>query len=150
MECKNFFRAKTVKEWGRRSYPADLPLATLWTVRDEIRFKENFGDGKADENVMVLGMCMVLREVKKMPLETVRALAIEIAMLGTRGISPTGRYNLKGLPNRRDIPGAEILAWYYVTWMRVFPENIDMLGLPYKETYARAVAMLDGQTKPQA
>ena len=109
------------------------------------KFKENFGDGKPDEKLMALGMSMVLREVRAMPIETVRALAIEVAMLGTRGISPTGRYNLKGLPNRRDIPGVEILAWYYVTWMRVFPEHIDMIGLPYKKAYESAVAMLASQ-----
>ena len=79
-----------------------------------------------------------------MPLEAVRALALEIAMLGANGISPNGRYNLKAMPNRRDIWGAEILAYYYyVTWARVFPDKLDMIGLPYKKTYESALAMLD-------
>ena len=29
--------------------------------------------------------------------------------------------------------------------MRVFPENIDMIGLPYKNAYESAVAMLAAQ-----
>ena len=58
-------------------------------------------------------------------------------------ISPHGRYNLKALPNRRDIWGAEILAYYYVTWARVFPDKLDRIGLPYKKTYESALAMLD-------
>ena len=65
------------------------------------------------------------------------------AMLGANGISPHGRYNLKAMPNRRDIWGAEILAYYYVTWARVFPDKLDMIGLPYKKTYESALAMLD-------
>ena len=78
-----------------------------------------------------------------MPLEAVRALALEIAMLGANGISPHGRYNLKALPNRRDIWGAEILAYYYVTWARVFPDKLDRIGLPYKKTYESALALLE-------
>ena len=78
-----------------------------------------------------------------MPLEAVRALALEIAMLGANGISPNGRYNLKAMPNRRDIWGAEILAYYYVTWARVFPDKLDMIGLLYTKTYQTAMAMLD-------
>ena len=92
---------------------------------------------------MVLGMYKVLREVRKMPLEAVRALALEIAILGTNGISPSKKYNLRSMPNRHDIMGAEILAYYYVTWARVFPDKLDMIGLPYKKTYESALAMLD-------
>ena len=78
-------------------------------------FYENFGDGKSDSDLMVLGMFKILREVRKMPLEAVRAIAVEIALLGANGISPSKKYNLKTMPNRRDIMGLEILAYYYVT-----------------------------------
>ena len=107
------------------------------------KFYENFGDGKSDSELMVLGMFKVLREVSRMPLEVVRAIAIEIAMLGTNGISPSKKYNLKTMPNRRDIMGLEILAYYYVTWARVFPDKLDMIGLPYKKAYDSAVAMME-------
>ena len=107
------------------------------------KFYENFGDGKSDSDLMVLGMFKVLREVSKMPLEAVRAIALEIAMLGANGISPTKKYNLKTMPNRRDIMGLEILAYYYVTWAKVFPDKLDMIGLPYKKAYESAVAMME-------
>lgn len=68
-------------------------------------FYENFGDGKSDSDLMVLGMYKVLRDVRNMPLELVRSLAIEIAMLGANGISPTEKYTLRGLPNRGKIWG---------------------------------------------
>ncbi len=32
---------------------------------------------------------------------------------------------------------------YYVTWAKVFPDKIDMPGLPYKKAYESAVAMLE-------
>lgn len=33
--------------------------------------------------------------------------------------------------------------YYYVTWAKVFPDKLDLVGLPYKQAYASAVAMLD-------
>ena len=47
------------------------------------------------------------------------------------------------MPNRRDIWSADILAYYYVTWARVFPDRLDMIGLPYKKTYQSVLAMLE-------
>ena len=32
---------------------------------------------------------------------------------------------------------------YYVTWVKVFPDKLDLIGLPYKQACASAVAMLD-------
>ena len=107
------------------------------------KFYENFGDGKSDSELMVLGMYKALREVRMMPLEAVRALALEIALLGANGISPSKKYNLRSMPNRHDIMGLEILAYYYVTWAKVFPDKLDMIGLPYKKAYDSAVAMLE-------
>lgn len=39
--------------------------------------------------------------------------------------------------------GLEILAYYSVTWAKVFPDQLDRIGLPYRESYARAVKMLE-------
>ena len=33
--------------------------------------------------------------------------------------------------------------YYYVTWAKVFPDKLDLIGLPYKQAYASAVSMLD-------
>ena len=43
----------------------------------------------------------------------------------------------------RDSCGLETLAYYYVTWAKVFPDKLDMIGLPYKKAYNSAVAMLE-------
>ena len=34
-------------------------------------------------------------------------------------------------------------VYYYVTWAKVFPDKLDLIGLPYRQAYASAVAMLD-------
>ncbi len=34
-------------------------------------------------------------------------------------------------------------ACYYVTWAKVFPDKLDMIGLPYKKAYESAVKMME-------
>ena len=34
-------------------------------------------------------------------------------------------------------------VYYYVTWAKVFHDKLNLIGLPYKQAYASAVAMLD-------
>ena len=104
-------------------------------------FYAHHGDGKCDAELMTLGLFKVLRELRGWPLEAVRTLAVEIAMLGAQGINPTKKYALKSLPNRGEMYGEEILAYYYVTWAKAFPDKLDMLGLPYKVAYASALSM---------
>lgn len=112
--------------------------------RESLRkFYENFGDGKKDSDLMVLGMFKVLRQTSRMPLESLRSLALEIAMLGANGISPARKYTIKNLQNRGEMWGSEVLAYYYVTWAKVFPDKLDKIGLPYKRAYESALAMLD-------
>ena len=36
-----------------------------------------------------------------------------------------------------------VCAYYYVTWAKVFPDKLDMIGLPYKKAYESAVAMME-------
>ena len=107
------------------------------------KFRENFGDGKPDAEVMTVAMYMALRAVGRMPLEGVRAIAVEIALLGENGIDPRKKYTLKTLPNRPDMIGLEVLAYFYVTWAKVFPDRIDSIGLPYKQSYENALAMYE-------
>lgn len=109
-------------------------------------FYAHHGDGKDDAELMALGMFKVLREIRNQPMEAVRTLAIEIARLGLTGICAAKKYRLNALAHRGEMWGMEILAYYYVTWAKVFPERLDALGLPYKESYARAVNMLESST----
>ena len=107
------------------------------------KFRENFGDGKPDAEVMTVAMYMALRAVGRMPLEGVRAIVVERALLGENGIDPRKKYTLKTMPNRPDMIGLEVLAYFYVTLAKVFPDRIDSIGLPYKQSYENALAMYE-------
>ena len=63
--------------------------------------------------------------------------------IGMNGISPSKKYTLTNLPSRGEMYGTEILAYYYVTWARVFPDNLKMIGLPYDKAYEKAKSMSD-------
>ena len=50
------------------------------------------------------------------------------------------------MPNRPDMVGLEVLAYYYVTWAKVFPDQLAGLGLPYKKAYECALEMFGSTT----
>ncbi len=77
-----------------------------------------------------------------MPSDQVKAVASEIAVVGTRGIS-TAKDAVSPLT---PIPGEEfsgyrLLANYYVSWARAFPEHLAKIGLPFDDAYALAMQM---------
>lgn len=149
---RNFLREMKV---DRYAHLVLLPIAPAGTFQprsddgltpeqreSQRQFFENHGDGKGDAELMTLGLFKALRELRSWPLESVKSLAVEIATLGMNGISPTKKYALKNLPNHGEMYGEEILAYYYVTWAKAFPDKVDLLGLPYKAAYDSAVKML--------
>lgn len=71
-------------------------------------------------------------------------VAVEIAMLGTQGISPDKHegYKLKSIPGE-DFSGYRMLAHYYVSWARVFPDKLSLLQLPFDDAYAAAKSMYE-------
>ena len=70
--------------------------------------------------------------------EKTKAIALEIAMLGTDGIRP-GRddYKLNAFPNKI-FSGYQMLAWYYVSFKLALPDIVDQLGLNYEKEYEMA------------
>ena len=116
-------------------------------AREELaKFKKNFGDAnEQDPMIMTLAMYKVIRELRRWPLESVKSLGMEIALLGATGLSPNKSYRLKHFPNRGEIPGREVLAYYYVSWAMAIPEKLDLLNLPYKKAYAAAMSVIDAE-----
>ena len=116
-------------------------------AREELaKFKKNFGDAnEQDSMIMTLAMYKVIRELRRWPLESVKSLGMEIALLGATGLSPAKSYRLEHFPNRGEIPGREVLAYYYVSWAMAIPEKLDGLNLPYKKAYAAAMSVIDAE-----
>ncbi len=100
--------------------------------------------------MMAMYMLDAMRRLKGRTPEEVRNVAMEIAILGTRGIDPgrSGGYALKSLPGE-DFSGYRLLAYYYVSWSMAFPEHLADIGLPFDNAYALALQMggKSGSTK---
>ncbi|QBN20557.1 hypothetical protein E1750_01975 [Flavobacterium nackdongense] len=76
-----------------------------------------------------------------MPMETIKKIAFEIAMIGQQGIDVTiDNYIVGSIPNKR-FSGYQLLSFYYVSWALAVPEHVGELGLDYEEEFEMAVKM---------
>ena len=107
-------------------------------------FQERIKSGSDPALNMAITMHMVdaIRRLDGLDVERVRIIAAQIAMLGTRGISPDKKsgYSVPALGNE-DMSGPRMLAYYYVSWKIGFPEKVDVLGLPFAKEYEVALSM---------
>ena len=89
-------------------------------------------------------MVDAIRRMREMDADKVRTIAAQIAMLGTRGISPDKKagYSVPALDSE-DMSGPRMLAYYYVSWKIGFPEKVGALGLPFEKEYETALAMVN-------
>lgn len=102
-------------------------------------------EGQSDPGVtamMTMYMLGAMERFDAMTAERVKQIAVEIAKLGTQGISPSksSGYKIKSLPDE-DFSGYRLLANYYVSWARAFPDKLGILGLPFDDAYKSALAM---------
>ena len=104
-------------------------------------FQENFSSEKNPSVNMAVTMHMVeaIKRLQAMPVEEVRRVAAEIALIGTHGISPDKKsgYSVHTLGDE-DMSGCRLLAYYYVSWKIGFPEKVHVLGLPFDKEYVQA------------
>jgi tetratricopeptide (TPR) repeat protein len=98
---------------------------------------------KNDINMaVVMFMVDALKFFKEMPLAQVKKIAIEIAMQGTQGYSPSREdYKLHSIPGKK-FSGYHILAWYYVSFKLAIPEQLAAIALPFEKEFALANSML--------
>lgn len=90
---------------------------------------------------VVMYMVDALQYFENMPLDKVRNIAFEIAMIGTQGISPDQKNYKVGLIPDKTFSGYHLLAYYYVSWAIAEPGKLDSLRLPYKDEYTMAKMM---------
>jgi len=107
-------------------------------------FAENHGDSNPVETMMMsMYMLGALQYMDGMPHEDIHRIAIEIAIVGMRGINPNNNgYSISAIPNK-EFGGYEFLAYYYVSWALAIPEKVDSLGLPFKSAYEAAKQMFE-------
>ena len=107
--------------------------------------KHKGGGGPAVTAMMSMYMAGALEDLGKRPIEEVRRIAAEIALLGTNGISPSRKsgYSVPSLPGC-DFGGYQMLAWYYVSFALSMPELLPRLNLPFAGAYELAKQMHNG------
>jgi tetratricopeptide (TPR) repeat protein len=103
---------------------------------------------KAQEEIglntaVVMFMVEALQYFKAMPMEAIKKIAFEIAILGQQGIdTETQNYIVSSIPNKR-FSGYQLLSFYYVSWALSVPEHVGELGLDYKDEYEMAIKMVN-------
>ncbi len=91
---------------------------------------------------VVMFMVDALQYLEEKPKDKIKEIALEIAMLGTQGIDPSGdrKYKIANIPGK-DFSGYHLLAYYYVSWALAMPEMLSQLKLPYDHEYNLALTM---------
>ena len=108
--------------------------------REHRRFQQSQEKDGANMSV-VMHMVSALQYLTRLPLETVKKIAFDIAMQGTQGFSTDkSGYTVPFIPDK-EFSGYQILAWYYVSWAISSPLQLSELGLPYKKEYELAKKM---------
>ncbi len=99
-------------------------------------------DGADETQTMMMGMYMLgaMKYFDTISTKKVGEIAFEIAKVGITGISPDKKYTLTTIQNKT-FGGWELLAYYYVSWARAYPNMLDKLQLPFNKAYELALQM---------
>jgi tetratricopeptide (TPR) repeat protein len=113
--------------------------------KNQDNFYEKHKDGEDPTLTMMMSMYMLsaLRLFDKRDKSLIKEVAFEIAMIGTKGISPERQdYVVKSLGNKT-MGGYQLLAYYYVSWKLFNPELHKTLALPFDQAYKAALQMFE-------
>lgn len=170
VDIDKFFSLMNEKDFGRDSYEREEATHALKHMalgddadssegnsfdglseeqqkRQDTFYKEN-KDGEDPAKTMMMSMYMLgaLEAFDGMSTSMIGDIAFEIAMIGTKGISPDQKsgYHVSAFPNK-DFGGYQLLAYYYVSWALAFPEKLAALGLPFDSAWQTAKMMWDAK-----
>lgn len=86
-------------------------------------------------HAVILHMIGARKYFESLSKEEVKNIAIEIATIGTNGISPDkSGYTVSKIPDKT-FSGYELLSYYYVSFAIALPELLPKLGLPFKDEF---------------
>ncbi|MEJ8841509.1 tetratricopeptide repeat protein [Lacibacter sp. H375] len=121
--------------------PLGLEQDTNLKEREMNRFQEN-EQSKGTNPAVLMYMVDALGYFEGMGKDKIKAIAFDIAMLGTQGINPE-EGNVYSVPSiqGKEFSGYHLLAYYYVSWKLAVPEMLGQLGLPFDDEYKLAEQM---------
>lgn len=115
--------------------------------REEIKkinedFAERHKDGADETQTMMMTMNILeaLKDFAQRPKDEVKMIALEMAMVSSKGIKPEGKYSIPAYP-RKEFNGWQFLAYYYAACAQELPELLEKLGLPFSTAYQSAKSL---------
>jgi tetratricopeptide (TPR) repeat protein len=110
------------------------------------KFALNHQDGADPTETMMMSMYMLgaMEYFDNLTSQDVHRIALEIAMVGVKGIDPKKKYSIKPIPGK-EFGGYEFLAYYYVSWARAIPHMLEKLGLPFSKAYESAMQLYNSK-----
>ena len=117
---------------GEVASPADAKMQTCTDVNQ----------GKDINMAVTRFMVEALRYFKNLSDEKIKDIAMAIALLAEDGINPdAGGYSVPLIAGKV-FTGYHVLAYYYVSWAKAFPEHVQQLQLPFDKEYDFAKEMV--------
>ncbi len=115
------------------------------SANEEFRLEHKDGEDPAFTLKMAMYMLSALRYFEGLHPGEVKRIAYKIGMLGTKGIDPDkSGYTIDAIIGK-EFSGYEILAYYYVSWAQVFPNELKAQDLPFTKAYELALQMFAGE-----
>lgn len=131
-----------VEEEAKRPMSVDAGDYDIYSEEQRERQRKFEEESKKEDGgrdlMMTMFILAALEEFSKMSFEKVKKIAIEIAMLGMKGIEPSKPSGYRIPSIDRDFGGYAMLAYYYTSWKLTIPESAEQLGLPYRAQYEDA------------
>ena len=97
-----------------------------------------------DSRILSKEMFFAIRHLKRLDVNQVRMLAMEMAIVWQNGENRRESYVLQSLPDM-EFDYHQFIAYYYCSFNMVFPNMMDKLQLPYEKEFQNAMYDLGAQ-----
>jgi len=108
----------------------------------KIEFVTEAHQGKDINMAVTRFMVEALHYFKNLIDPEIKSIATQIGLMCTEGITPAAEGYTIPLIAAKTFTGYQVLAWYYVSWAKAFPDFLQQLQLPFDKEYAFAQEMV--------
>ena len=96
-----------------------------------------------DSRILTKEMFFAIRHLKRLDVNQVRMLAMEMAMVWQNGKNLKETYTLQSMPDMQ-MDYHQFIAYYYCSFNMAFPNMMNKLQLPYEKEFQSAMYDLGG------
>lgn len=91
-----------------------------------------------DSRILTKEMFFAIRHLKRLDVNQVRMLAMEMAMVWQNGKNQKESYTLQSMPDMQ-MDYHQFIAYYYCSFNMAFPNMMNKLQLPYEKEFQNAM-----------